>query len=245
VTIAEPLAYIPELQVMVQGPVPEEHSLEDLLHSAMKSGDQTDLAELHRFTRMAARGIAAVHGSAVQYGETATWEAAAEDVRELLERIALPLPGIAEAAAPILGPLESLAGQSAPGAPVPTHGTFAPEQVPIAADKVGLIDFDDFCMSEPAMDVGLFYAGVFDSGMSVEGGLGPGAEARLALLDSVAETFLSEYERHAPISRERVMLWAGVDFLKHGLQCWTKVKPAGPAKDMLLLEHHLRKIGLI
>jgi hypothetical protein len=117
--------------------------------------------------------------------------------------------------------------------------------VPIAADKVGLIDFDDFCMSEPAMDVGLFYAGVFDSGMSVEGGLGPGAEARLALLDSVAETFLSEYERHAPISRERVMLWAGVDFLKHGLQCWTKVKPAGPAKDMLLLEHHLRKIGLI
>ncbi len=48
VTIAEPLAYLPELKVLVQGPIFEEQTLEDLLKSAVRANTPEAMAELRR-----------------------------------------------------------------------------------------------------------------------------------------------------------------------------------------------------
>jgi hypothetical protein len=39
-------------------------------------------------------------------------------------------------------------------------------------------------------------------------------------------------------------LWQALDFLLDALHAWTKVKLSGPDNDMLILEHHLRGMGL-
>ncbi|MFL5803281.1 MAG: hypothetical protein ACJ8CR_16270, partial [Roseiflexaceae bacterium] len=72
-------------------------------------------------------------------------------------------------------------------------------------------------------------------------------EARLARLDqmvAIGEVFLSEYESLAPITRQRVALWEAMEFLRDALHTWTKAKPTGADNDMLILEHHLRGMGL-
>ncbi|HEY3230438.1 MAG TPA: hypothetical protein VGJ87_14545, partial [Roseiflexaceae bacterium] len=112
---------------------------------------------------------------------------------------------------------------------------------------IGFIDFDSFCLAEPALDVGLFLAAIMDAGLKAGGDSLAGRDARMARLDQLAaigEVFLTEYEALAPISRPRVALWEALDFLLDALHAWTKVKLAGPDNDMLILEHHLSGIGL-
>jgi len=247
VTLAEPLAYIPELKLLVQGPIPVEQSLEDMLKSALDTPTPEALDQLNHYMRMAARGLAALHQSGVRHGETAEWEEWLPDVHDLIERLVVPAPELANAVTPLLAELESLAAAYPADPTVPTHGTFHPEQVLIDRGRIGFIDFDDFCVAEPAMDVGLFLTDIMDAGLNAGADRLVSREARLARLDQVAaigEVFLSEYESLAPITRQRVALWEALEFLRDALHTWTKVKPLGSDNGMLILEHHLRGMGL-
>jgi hypothetical protein len=247
VAVAEPLAYVPELKLLVQGPIPAAQSLEELLQSALLAATVAALEELHHYMRMTAKGLAALHQSKVSPTETMTWEEWLPDVHDLIERLNVPLPGLAGVVTPVLTQLEAIAAQYPADPSVPTHGTFDPEQVLIAQGQIGFIDFDSFCLAEPALDVGLFLAAIMDSGLKVGEDSLTTREARLARLDqlrAIGEIFLAEYETHAPITRQRVALWEAIDFLLDALHAWTKAKPAGPDNDLLILEHHLRGMGL-
>lgn len=263
VTIAEPLAYVPELKLLVQGPIHGAESLEDLLKSALRAGAPEALEEARRAIRMTAAGLAVLHQSGARHGETITWEDRLPDIHEIVERLVVPMPELANAATPLIARLEALAARCPADPLVPTHGTFDPEQVlidgepigfidpeqvQIDIERIGFIDFDDFCLAEPAMDVGLFLAAIIDLALKAgDEDLLTSREARLARLDQarqIGEVFLSEYEALAPISRQRVALWEATDFLIDALHAWTKVKLAGPDNDMLILEHHLRSMDL-
>jgi hypothetical protein len=247
VTIAEPLAYLPELKLMVQRTIPVEQSLEELLTSALIAGTPEALEQLQRSMRMTARGLAALHQSGVCPAATTTWEEWLPDVHDLIERLIVPLPELADSVTPLLARLNAIAAAHPADPNVPTHGTFDPEQVLLAQGRIGFIDFDSFCLAEPALDVGLFLAAIMDAGLKAGGDSLASRDARMARLDQLAaigEVFLTEYEALAPISRPRVALWEALDFLLDALHAWTKVKLAGPDNDMLILEHHLSRIGL-
>ena len=248
VTIAEPLAYVPELKLLLQGPIPVEQSLEDLLMSALSAGTPEALEEAYHFTRMSAAGLVALHQSGARHGETVIWEDRLPDVQEIVERLVVPVPELADAVTPLLARLQALAAEHPAGPTVPTHGTFHPEQVLIQQGRIGFIDFDDFCLAEPAMDVGLFIAAIMDLALKAgdDSALAT-REARLARLDQahmIGEVFLTQYEALAPISRPRVALWEAIDFLIDALHSWMRAKPAGPDNDLLILEHHLRGMAL-
>ena len=127
---------------------------------------------------------------------------------------------------------------------MPTHGTFNSEQVLIDGERIGFIDFDDYCMAEPALDVGLFLAAIKDTGMNAPFSSPTPSQAErlawLALLDEIGDVFLSEYATHAAISRDRVALWEAADYLRNCLHYWIKVKPAEPDNALLILEKHLQ-----
>ena len=231
VALAEPLAYIPTLKVMVQGPVAGDRSLEDLLKSALDSDAPEAAAELTACMARAAAGLAAFHQSGAVHGEPVTLDERYAELRELSAKLYAAAPELCGAADPVLARLEALAGQAPADAPVPTHGTFNPEQVLIDGERVGFIDFDDFCMAEPALDVGLFRAAIKDIGMNA--------------LDAICDEFLAAYERHAPISRERVALWEAWSYFRDALHYWIKVKPAEPDNGMLMLRHHLRGMDIV
>jgi aminoglycoside phosphotransferase (APT) family kinase protein len=119
--------------------------------------------------------------------------------------------------------------------------------VMIDGQQIGFIDFDDFCMAEPALDVGLFCSAICDIGMNAgDNAFFADRTARLARLDqldTLCEVFIAEYAQHASLSRQRVVLWQALDFLRNCLHYWIKVKPSEPDSSMLVLDRLLTDLG--
>ena len=244
VTIAEPIACLPDLKMMLQSTIPGEISLEDLLKSWIDSPNGEEQEKLYRSMRRTAAGLAAFHRSGASYGEQVALGERFVDIHELIHRLTVLLPELKDAILPLLERLENLAALYPEEPAVPTHGTFNPEQVLIDGERIGFIDFDDYCMAEPALDVGLFRAAIKDTGMNAPFSSSTPSRAerlaRLILLDEIGDVFLSEYETQAAISRHRVALWEATDYLRNCLHYWIKVKPAEPDNALLILEKHLQ-----
>ena len=66
----------------------------------------------------------------------------------------------------------------------------------------------------------------------------------LSELDGLCDLFLDEYERMAPVSRERVALWETLYLLENVLNTWEKVRPEYLPGAMALFEHHLQQSRL-
>jgi hypothetical protein len=244
VTIAEPIACLPDLKLMLQATIPGEISLENLLKLAIDRPNEEEQEKLYRYMRKTAAGLAAFHQSGAAYGEHVGLGERFTEIHKLTHRLTILLPELEGAILPLLERLENLAALYPEEPAVPTHGTFNPEQVLIDGERIGFIDFDDYCMAEPALDVGLFLAAIKDIGMnaSFSSSAPDQAErlARLALLDEIGDVFLSEYETHVAISRDRVALWEAADYLRNCLHYWIKVKPAEPDHALLILDQHLQ-----
>jgi Ser/Thr protein kinase RdoA (MazF antagonist) len=230
VAIAEPLAYLPEPRVLVQGPIREEQTLKRSIRRVLDGEAQAGRAELRRQVRATAAGLAVLHGCGVRHGELVTWEDEREEVRGVIARIAARVPELEGAAEPLLAELTSIAERNAADPAGPAHRSFRPAQVLLAGDSLGFIDFDGFCQAEPALDVALFRTSVRQLGS------GP---AHDEILDQLAAEFLDEYSKQVPVSRVRVALWEALDLLTRVLHCWTKVKPERASEAMSALERHL------
>ena len=254
VTIAEPLAFVPELSVLVQGPIREEQTLKELIRSALRAGTPEALEELNHYMRMTAVGLAEMHHCDISVGELRTLEEEFAEIREVDERLAAVIPELHGAVAPLLAHLEAVAADNPADPTVPTHGTFRPAQVLIHKGQIGFIDFDGFCQAEPALDLALFLGKIRDIGLSASKDDDDEDDAvvdrqallaRLAETEAICEVFLAEYEQHAPVSRVRVALWEALDLFTLVQHCWTKVKPVRLNTNMLLLERHLKVSGLL
>ncbi len=67
---------------------------------------------------------------------------------------------------------------------------------------------------------------------------------RLSALDGLCDLFLDEYERVAPVSRERVALWETLYLLESVLNCGLKLEPERLEGSMALLDRHVRQSRL-
>ena len=250
VRMAEPLGYLADERILVQGPVPGERTLKDLAWLAIAEGSP-ELLDLLRIELVAtARALAAVHGSGTSYGRTATLEEELDEVHENLDRLARSMPWLAPAALPLLSRLAELAGSTVPDPVVPSHQTFRPAQVLLGEGGVGFIDFDGAGMAEPALDVSRFRGALrgivtaasrlHEPERSVER-----ADARLSLADDLCEAFLSAYQEHATVSRDRVLLWETCDLLTVLLSAWAKARSDRVGDRLAQLEHQILTGGLL
>jgi len=244
VAIAEPLAFVPELNVLVQGPIREEQTLREGLQEALRTGDPEAARDLRGLIAGTAAGLAALHTCGVRLGELLTWEDELAEVREVIDRLAASAPELGGAAEPMLAGLEAVASEHPTDPAGPAHRSFRPPQVLLSGGRLGFIDFDGFCQAEPALDVALFRATVKSVGMTAEGGKAASASAedRLARGKELADLFLDRYEEHAPISRTRVALWESLDLFTMVLHSWTKAKQARLGDAMFMLRDHLATI---
>ena len=257
VTLAEPIAYLPDERVLVQGPVPEERTLKDLARDALTQaaagGPADALNELREMLDRTAVALAALHGSGALYGRVATWDEELAEVREVVARLAVSVPPIGTAADPLLRRLEDLHA-AAPADPlVSAHHDFRPAQVLLHEGRIGFIDFDGACRAEPALDLGRFRAKLRDIGisafpMSSEGSAAGGdgsLDRHLRLLDELCDDFLAAYLRQAPVTADRVVLWETTDLLTALLHAWTKVRTARVTPRLALLRHTVSTAGAI
>lgn len=165
VRIAEPLAYVPELKLLIQTALDEEQTLHELLRSVLQAGTAEAFAQLHHFVRAAAIGLAELHQSGARAEETVTWEDRITEIPDLLERLMVVAPHLGGTVTPLVAQVQALAAAHPADSPVPSHGSFDSEQVLLAGATISFIDFDSFCMAEPALDVAHFRAALMDSGM--------------------------------------------------------------------------------
>ena len=247
VTLAEPLAYLPEHKVLVQGPIYEDQTLEDMLKSAVAANTPAALGELERFMNKTADGLAALHTSGVLYGETITWEDELAEVREVIARLAGMVPELSDAAEPLLQHLETVVAAAPPDPILPAHRAFRPAQVLLFNDTIGFIDFDGFGQSEPALDLSRYTRKTRALGMDAAkvNPNSPEGATRQQQMEAICENFLQRYESHTPASRQRIALWETLDLLTLVLYCWTKIEPERLPANMALLERHLEVSGLL
>ena len=250
VQIAEPLAYSEQERVMIQGPIGEEITLKKLMVNAFRAGTREAIEEVNQVMRKTAAGLAEIHGANVTSGKTWVWEDEFAEVRERIERLSIARPGLSQGANPLLGRLRQLADASPPDPLVPSHGSFRPAQVLLYKDQIGFIDFDTFCQSEPANDLALFLSSVMSLAMTNtdfdetrDSGSGMDEETRKSRFEmamSLSEQFLDEYEKHRPVSRQRVALWEALDIFMLVLHGWIKVKVGELADTTYLFEQFLQ-----
>jgi Phosphotransferase enzyme family len=243
-TLAEPLAYIPERRILVQGPIPEELTLKALAREAIADGSPAAIGHLRDELAKTGHALAALHSSGAAYGRTATFEEELAEVREVVGRLGTSVPGLEPGAAPLLATLEDLAARFPAGPAVPAHHDFRPAQVLLHQGDQGFIDFDGASMAEPALDLGRFRAKLRDIGVSVLAAAGqplsgsPLAD-NLALMDSLCDHFLDAYRQDAGVSRDRVLLWETSDLFTAVLHAWTKVRLARLEPRLTVLRHQL------
>jgi hypothetical protein len=244
VALAKPFAYLPELRVLVQGPVAEEETLKALLARASTAG-AIELDRLTDAVSRAAAGLAAVHGSGVEHGEAVAWEDELHEVRALVTRLRESVVELPPSLDEILGRLEAVSRDHPADPPVATHGSFRPGQVLLSAGgRIAFIDFDGLCRAEPALDVAQFRASLRSAAMS-DVSANADRVRMLGLLDGVCDHFLARYTALHPVSTERVQLWETLDLLTSLLHSWTKLKPDRLAPSLALLEHHLQTTPLL
>jgi Ser/Thr protein kinase RdoA (MazF antagonist) len=250
IQIAEPLAYNEQERVMIQGPIREEITLKKFMIAAFQAGTPKAIEEVNQVMRKTAAGLAELHGSNVALGQPWLWEDELSEVRERIERLSTSRPGLSQGADPLLNRFKQLVDIYPPDPMVPSHGSFRPAQVLLYKDQIGFIDFDTFCQSEPANDLALFLSSVMSLAMtntdfdeSRDSGVGMNEETRktrFAMAMSLSEQFLDEYEKHRPISRQRVALWEVLDIFMLVLHGWIKVKAGELADTLYLMEQFLQ-----
>jgi hypothetical protein len=247
VAIAEPLAWVPELKILIQGPIPEDQTLKDLLLEALAAEDATAWTRLRGYLAKTAAGLVALHRSSVHSARHVTWEDELSEVREVLGRVTARLPALAGAADEFLGEVLRVAGRVPADAPGPAHRSFRPAQVLLHGGGIGFIDFDGFCQAEPALDMALFRATVRNLGMGTlpRDATPDACRARAIQLDALCDEFLDRYQGRAPISPERVAVWEALDLLTNVLHAWTKAKPVRLAHGVTLLRDHANRLGVL
>ena len=251
VAIAEPLAFLPELNVLVQGPIHEEWTLNEFFRFALEAGTPEALEQLRGYLRRTGRGLAELHQCGVRYGEPITWEDELAEIRARNAKLAASLPQCAEAITALLAHLERVAAWYPPDPAGPAHRSFRPAQVLLYENGIGFIDFDGFCQAEPALDLALFLTEIEELGLGqVKTGQKEGGEeapdpddrvGRLARLEDLYRVFLDEYNSVSVISVSppRIALWAALDLITRLQGSWTKGKLARLTDTLFLLDCHL------
>jgi thiamine kinase-like enzyme len=145
VQVPKPLAFVPEGDLMLQGTVPGEAIDSD--RSAPRFAEVADVA---------ARTLAAIHGSDISLGHTHTLEHDIRHLRGMLPEFAVAAPELYLSLRKLLGHVEDRAAAVEPGPYVPSHGDFKYNQFLWDGERFYLIDFEAFCQAEAAYDVGYF-----------------------------------------------------------------------------------------
>ncbi|HEX6151175.1 phosphotransferase [Nocardioides sp.] len=248
VIMAEPLAFLPEERILVQGPVPERCTLKDLARRAFAAGEPL-LTELRDELTKTARALSAVHDSGAVYGRTATLDQEITEIHEVIDRLAHTVPKLEGAGAALMARLSDVAATVPADPVVAAHHDFRPAQVLLHEGRVGFIDFDGAAMAEPALDVGRFRAKLRDIGISALAAsgqpmTGPALDENLRLQDELCDHFLAAYQEHAQVSATRVLLWETCDLFTAMLHAWTKVRIARLEPRLVALRHRIATSGL-
>ncbi len=245
VRIAEPLAFLPEINVVLQELVPGTISLKDHLKQAFAAGVAPGVTALTELVRKSGRGLAELHTCGAAAGPDVTLDDQITAVRVAVNQLDTALADSSAAIEPLVQGLERAAAQIPAAQLVPTHRSFRPAQILLDGENIAFLDFDGYCRAEPGLDLALFRTTLVDLCLRAleADDEAPSAEVqreRQAQLDGLCASFLAGYEEVAPVDRERLALWDAMTSAKDIVDCWRKVKFEHLDRRMEFLRQRLR-----
>jgi hypothetical protein len=244
VRLAEPLAFLPEERILVQGPLGEDWTLKALTAEVLRQGDAASHVALRTEMAKTGRALAELHHSGAHYERRATFEDELVELQEVVDRLAHSVPELGAAGGPLIERLTQLSTRVPPDPDVPAHHDFRPAQVLLHQGSIAFIDFDGASMAEPALDLGRFRAKLRDMGAAVlaESGRFEDDAARdttYALLDDLSAAFTDAYREHADVSLARILMWETCDLMTGMLHAWTKVRLRRITPRLAVLVHQI------
>lgn len=240
--IPEPVGYVDDLGISVQTHLDHRGTLKDLLADAF-SGALAP-ADAARAVGTTARGLAALHTSAVSTGAPVTWADELAAVEGKQAKLTALLPWLDTLTGAVLTRIGRDASLADPDPAVPSHGSLRPAQVLVLdAGGLGLIDFDKAAQAEPARDIAMFLVKLRHSAVNKTGGevaAGSNAfEERSSHVDTLADAFLAAYREHAAVTEERVRVWEALELCSLVLSAAKKMLPDRAATCAAMLDRHL------
>jgi aminoglycoside phosphotransferase (APT) family kinase protein len=106
--------------------------------------------------RAAGPALASIHVCDIPFGTVRTLNDQVGRLRDGLEDFSLTAPGLHRTMRDLIPRIEARAEGSEAIPVVPTHGDFKWDQFLHDRGRFGLIDFEFFCLAEPAYDLGYF-----------------------------------------------------------------------------------------
>jgi hypothetical protein len=217
--------------------------LKDLFVATMEGQGGADWGELTEAMRATAAALAALHQCDIDYGESVTFSHEFAILRTKHAKLATVMPALRDQVGSALDRIEAASG-SAADALGPAHHSFRPAQV-LLDDRVSFIDFDKFCQAEPGSDIASLTTKLLHMGVNkiASPELGTMAE-RVDRMKALRAEFLTEYERNAPVSHDRLMIWEAYEFASLVLSAAKKADQARIDTCSRLLEDHLQAHGI-
>jgi hypothetical protein len=148
--IPTPLAYWPDIHMLIQPEVAGGAELNDLAFDAAQ-----DEQVRERWLRAAGARLAGLHAARVA-GPPRTLADDLDELREYIAPMAQPNPELARRYERAVARIAERAGAASEA--VATHGAFRTDQYMIEGGELVMIDLDGFCWAEPERDLGNFLA---------------------------------------------------------------------------------------
>jgi hypothetical protein len=228
-TLPMALGHVAALRLNLLGAVGGTPLIPALVKAHLARGEP--IPDLERLVARAATVLGSLHGVPIAGLPERSLN---EDIAELQSRLQESRAMSPTAAAYFGMELDRLSQAAAgdPGDdPCFCHGDFTPSQLLVDGEGVAIIDLDNVCLADPALDLGQFlaYLRVAVYKASRAGGV---AASRIA--DALASAFLDGYlEAASPARRDRrrarAALHERASLIRMALHSWQQLKPARAA----------------
>jgi thiamine kinase-like enzyme len=200
IVIPRSLGWRPELGLALLEEVPGEAKVGTALRARLKDKPPGDGPTLEAMLSACVRVATTLHGSGLPLGRSRPLADRLADLEREVEITRLFSPEYAERASGWLGRLADHARRLEAEAFRLCHGDFKYAQLLFDGDAVGLLDLDNLCQAEPALDLGQFFAYLRAQARSSK----RAASVSSTLEDELCERFLDEYASAMGIGAEPV-----------------------------------------
>lgn len=181
---------------------------------------------------------AALHNSGLSGGVPRTIGDEVAQLRSDLDTVNRISPELGERLDQALSQVVRAARSTVQQDPSFSHGDFTHSQLLFDGRDVGMVDLDNLCQAEPALDLGQFLAYLRVAIRKASHGASLRHEA---LSEQLRERFLHAYQDAArvpdlPRFSERVALYERVSLVRMVVRSWQQLKPARTANALSVLE---------
>jgi hypothetical protein len=202
--LAEPLAYLPEYDLLLQSELPGEE-IEGDRHS------DVFLAQCEA----AGKALACIHESGIAVGKPHTVDVEIGRLQDRLDEFKMSGPRVFFALRDLLKQVTARAARVAPEAPVASHGDFKYNQFLFDGERFGLIDVEYFVQAEPSFDLGKYCGHLAPSQPKDWSDTAAANDARRVFLDAYSSmrpqyrgSRFAIYEALSLATRALVVMWS-------------------------------------